>query len=1445
MTPPPNYALTTDTDDDRQLTDGVYTAWNPIWLRTSTVGWQNAASVTITIDLQSVQPISGVSFRTAAGRAGVLWPRSIFVLVSDDNQNFHAVGDLTMIPAGTAPPPADGYAAYRFGRTDFVAHGRYVTLMVEPSGPYLFCDEIEVQAGDPSWLNLPLGGQGTSNLADYFVSARQGSSIARRLSLDLAAARVAVAGSAADAALRAALTDELNDIEAAIPGQAPVDPNAFAAILPIGDLHARILAVQGRLAQAAGLPSLSLWATNPWEFVRMLDKAPPDASTAVSIAAMNGEVRSGTVSLSNSTGQPMTLALHLSEPQAPTVADVRLDEVVWTDTHELIPVADALEPLAVPDATIDLPAGVTRQIWISFAPRNRAAGDYQLFLDATTADGASVRATLSLKVFAASFPERTTLHLGGWDYTDKDGFLGLPPDTAASFIETLRDLNVNSPWATAGVMPVPTFDALGHFDRPPDTSRFDQWVAKWPGAAGYYVFLSVGDAIGNVRTSDGDRFTTAVGDWITFWAAHAASLGLRADQLSLLLVDEPVSAAQDARVTIWGRAIKTAQPQINIWEDPNVPDPASTPMQLLDVTDEVALERSLIDQAGAPFVDFYRNRSQAGQRLAVYGAAGPARLLDPYTYYRLQPWLAASLGANTSFFWSFSDAANGHSWNEYVADRTNYSPLFISPSAITRSRHSEALREGVEDFEYLAMLRRQLDAIGDRGPTALGAQATELLQTAAADVLAVAGSSETAWSVPANRDEADRMRMKIAALLERMSAPLPHLAVTGGSFVYDATSHAAIAAATDSNGMPVEGSLSVEYVPGGSAVPVHAGSYLAVASFSNSDTGVMTTSAALSIAPAVPTITVGGRAAYDGRAHAADAVVAGIDGVAPAGTTTVTYSTGDRMPPTEPGDYGVLATFVSGDPDYADASAAGTMTIDWPQVSALLNPPAGAANVPASVPFAWTPVHAAESYMLSVGSAIGGDDLLKTGETPATSYQADGLPRGTTLFVRLWTKVGGVWRFADSQFSIIALPIVRVADRSFIFDGAAHATTAVATDTNGFDVAGSLSVSYAPGGVTPPVAAGTYAVTATFASADPRFDDARAIGSIVIQPAVPRLTVSADPVIFDGHAHDVSGAAVGVDGATVAGAFTYLYSPGSVAPAAAGVYAVSAKFTSADPNYADAESGAALTVSPVTPLLVMQDRVFSYDNQPHGMSAGVVGIDGKAVAGTLTYTYAPGGVALPVSPGVYTAIGTFTSADPNYANASATASIAIQSVPLVASLTYPLDGAVDVDLSVPLQWTAVDRPDLYYVYVGSSRGASDLVASGELSGTSYRVSNLYRGETVFVRLWTKVQGIWRYRDTTFTARSLVPKLMYPRPNATDGDVSQPLQWTAVTGADTYYLYVGSTVGAKDLVDSGAIMATSYLAPRLPSGKVLFVRLWTRVGGVWRYSDTTFIAAPSS
>src|SRR5206468_708945 len=76
------------------------------------------------------------------------------------------------------------------------------------------------------------------------------------------------------------------------------------------------------------------------------------------------------------------------------------------------------------------------------------------------------------------------------------------------------------------------------------------------------------------------------------------------------------------------------------------------------------------------------------------------------------------------------------------------------------------------------------------------------------------------------------------------------------------------------------------------------------------------------------------------------------------------------------------------------------------------------------------------------------------------------------------------------------------------------------------------------------------------------------------------------------------------------------------------------------------------------------------------------------------------------------------------------------------------------------------------------------------------------------------------------------------------NLALPIQWTSVPGAQAYYLYIGSTSGAKDLVNSGEIQQTSYVvsAP-MPATQTVYVRVWTKEAGVWRFNDSTFTTTP--
>jgi hypothetical protein len=84
-----------------------------------------------------------------------------------------------------------------------------------------------------------------------------------------------------------------------------------------------------------------------------------------------------------------------------------------------------------------------------------------------------------------------------------------------------------------------------------------------------------------------------------------------------------------------------------------------------------------------------------------------------------------------------------------------------------RSRHSEAIREGVEDFEYLAMLRDRVTLFSRTDPNRAGlSRAIALLDSAAGTVLGAPGATDMEWLSDKDRLSAERVRLAIADLLE-------------------------------------------------------------------------------------------------------------------------------------------------------------------------------------------------------------------------------------------------------------------------------------------------------------------------------------------------------------------------------------------------------------------------------------------------------------------------------------------------------------------------------------------------------------------------------------------------------------------------------------------------------------------------------------------------------
>ncbi|HSZ58075.1 MAG TPA: kelch repeat-containing protein [Tepidisphaeraceae bacterium] len=162
-------------------------------------------------------------------------------------------------------------------------------------------------------------------------------------------------------------------------------------------------------------------------------------------------------------------------------------------------------------------------------------------------------------------------------------------------------------------------------------------------------------------------------------------------------------------------------------------------------------------------------------------------------------------------------------------------------------------------------------------------------------------------------------------------------------------------------------------------------------------------------------------------------------------------------------------------------------------------------------------------------------------------------------------------------------------------------------------------------------------------------------------PLAPQLGFSYLGTVYDGAPQPVTPTAVGSDGVTpVNGTFTVTYDGSATPPTNAGQYHVIAYFTSADPGYVSSVENGTLQIIPATPAITLTGGgTVLWTGQPHPVTATEVGIDGVTpVPGSFNITY-NGSTTAPTNAGAYNVLATFTSADPNYANATATTTITI------------------------------------------------------------------------------------------------------------------------------------------------------------------------------------------
>ncbi|MDD2708156.1 MAG: hypothetical protein PHV34_09115 [Verrucomicrobiae bacterium] len=787
LEPPPNYIHCKDTANDHKLTDGIRHEGPSFWTQKTTVGWDRVPHVLITIDLGKVEPIGGVAFHTAFdGPINVEWPKSIKVFVSDDGKDFTLVRELVdpmwedHFPAQLGSPFCEQKQVYYDYATNLSAKGRYVCFAAR-NIPYVFCDEIEIYRGPPELLQETSFGPKTMELNKFLEKSLLPENIAAVLLHDIRK----ILGNSVSLATenRRIIQDELSSLRRkALALDFECTKAASRALTPLNELHQNILRVNATVLKSRNFPPVMLWHQHRWDSLEATE-APQTARTApvlLKLEMMDRECRSEVLNVTNTMDAEVELQLSFTGLPGGSLPEyIQICQVEFVGTQRGLMIADPLTvlPKGEKECAVIVPAGMTRQIWLMFKPQGIKPGLYLGSLLVRPKGLPALTASLAFHLFPFKFPNAPRLSLAMYDYTDKPyACKGATDLNVPLAIQNLRTHGVDTPYAqrSSACLPDKTnFDQEGNLIKPLHFDRFDRWVISWKDSRRYFIYLG-----NNLEKFCGEphgtpRFCRMVAQWAGAFSEHAREIGLRPEQIAFHLFDEP-SDAKAYRINLdWGKAIKAGAPDIQLFINPFGFEKPSTPLnEMVAIHDIICPHLPQYGGITKQVLDVARSAPCSAKRFWFYSCLEPARLLDPYYYHLRQAWYCWRDGAEGMAFWNYWNYYAGEAftaWNELGCYQDTAGVVYATKDSIVSGKHWEAIREGIEDYEYFNLLSKAVQKQENRGTSsAVARKGAALLEKLPSEVAGRYDRNAVLWAVRKDRSAADRVRLQVLECLAEL-----------------------------------------------------------------------------------------------------------------------------------------------------------------------------------------------------------------------------------------------------------------------------------------------------------------------------------------------------------------------------------------------------------------------------------------------------------------------------------------------------------------------------------------------------------------------------------------------------------------------------------------------------------------------------------------------------
>lgn len=494
---------------------------------------------------------------------------------------------------------------------------------------------------------------------------------------------------------------------------------------PYSPAEAEMLAIMARLnaRRMPASPALVAWQVDPFAPLPHFGLVPDAPATPATAVMGRGETEQIALNLCNLTDRDLRVRI-----AAQTDADgprLLLREAVHVQTRSGRLVADPLPRLGRDDAegVLVLPPGLFRQLWVMIDSRAVPAGRHVATLD-LRARNLRLRVPLQIEVLPVDFPAETPVITWGYSYVTwpllKDRWEQAQADLVAH--------HINAYCWPARYLPWPTFDDEDNL-QPLDWTAFDEglathanirWLLLWPGFE-WESNLKLRDDTLEVGSEKWERRFIA---WFRAMIAGLEERGLGYDRIAWYLSDEPCSWPRVNAVVAAGEAVRKADPQALIIENPYR---AATWDMLRRMDPVVDIWCPELKWAEGDLLEFFRDGSQILWSYQVLPKESPA-----FSHYRRSFWDCRHKGITGQGFWCYADLG-GSNWDPLDGGRTDYAVVYDGdPDELIPSVRWEAWREGTEDYTYLWMLQEAVEA--GRGTAAQAEQARRLLTDTVADM---------------------------------------------------------------------------------------------------------------------------------------------------------------------------------------------------------------------------------------------------------------------------------------------------------------------------------------------------------------------------------------------------------------------------------------------------------------------------------------------------------------------------------------------------------------------------------------------------------------------------------------------------------------------------------------------------------------------------------------